>query len=364
MTRSFAPLLATSALAAALAGCADSSDGPLVGAALGPTEESRLVFQAVDAGTGAALVNPDMTVRYLVRAPITLDASAVDRVPSTDAYRIAHPVAHDSLVVEVRLEADSYHRLDTVLSVARGREAGPFTLRMTRRLERAAARPGGAAPAGAAPTDAVAGAAPTGAGAAPAAPSLDRTALDAGNRAYQGGRWLQAIQAYQRLQLPEGASQADVRAYQQARVRHGVSHLNLGEFAGALDALEEAVGLPVPSAAASLRLAQAQCAVGRVDEGRRTVAALERTAASLDARERPAAMAVAQYVTALCGLGELDRAQTAVERVRVGGRLVQDLQAFIDRAAAVSPRTEELDAAVADAQRRIEAIRERMRRGG
>jgi len=118
------------------------------------------------------------------------------------------------------------------------------------------------------------------------------------------------------------------------------------------------------SGAASLRLAQAQCAVGRVDQGRRNVAEVERSAARLDAQERASALAVAQYVTAVCGLGELDRAQTAVERVRIGGRLVQDFQGFVDRAAGVSPRTEDLDAAVADAQRRIESIRERMRRGG
>ena len=56
-----------------------------------------------------------------------------------------------------------------------------------------------------------------------------------------------------------------------------------------LDALEEAVGLPVPSGAASLRLAQAQCAVGRVDDGRRTLAGVERSASRLEAGERPSA---------------------------------------------------------------------------
>jgi hypothetical protein len=347
-------------------GCSGEGDMP-TRAPLGPAEESRLAFQAVDAGTGAALANSEMTVRYLVRSPITLDATAVEQVASTDAYRIVHPVAHDSLVVEVRLEAASYHRLDTVLSVARGREAGPFTLRMTRRLERAAAagRPASGGGVAAAPADAAAGGGvPGGGGAGAAGSALDRTALNAGNRAFQGGSWLQAIQAYQRMDLPEGVSDADVRAYQQARVRQGVSHLNLGEYAGALDALEEAAGLRLPSGAASLRLAQAQCAVGRVDQGRRTVTEVERMAPRLDAQERAAALAMTQYVTAVCGLGELDRAQTAVDRVRVGGRLVQDFQGFIDRAAGVAPRTEDLDAAVADAQRRIEAIRERMRRGG
>ncbi|NJD18150.1 MAG: hypothetical protein FIA95_02550, partial [Gemmatimonadetes bacterium] len=143
--RRLLPLLA----ALSAAGCSGEAELP-TRAPLGPAEESRLTFQAVDAGTGGAITNDQMTVRYLVRAPITLDAAAVDRVSSVEPYAIAHPVAEDSLVVEVRLEAASYHRLDTVLAVARGGAAGPFTLRMARRLERAAAAGGGggAPPAG------------------------------------------------------------------------------------------------------------------------------------------------------------------------------------------------------------------------
>jgi len=188
--------------------------------------------------------------------------------------------------------------------------------------------------------------------------------LQVANRAFQAGNWLQAIQSYDRLSLPAGASDADARAYQQARINQGVSHLNLGEYAGALDAFEEAAGMSIPSGAANLRLAQAQCAVGRVDEGRRTIAAVERMAPRLDPQEGPSALALAQYVSALCGAGDLDKATTAVQRVAAGGRIIRELQAFIERAGSVSPRTEFLDAAVADAQRRITAIQERMRRGG
>lgn len=347
-------------LIALTAGCSPDGEMP-TRAPLGPAEGSQVVFQAVDAGTGAALTNRDMTVRYLVRAPITLDSSAVEEVSSTEPYLIRHDVAEDSMVVEVRLEAPSYHRLDTVLAVARGGEAGPFTLRMTRRLERAAS---GRPASGSTPTAARPQPTTTPAAAATGAPTMDRAALTNGNRAYSAGDWLQAIQAYQGMRLPGGAGEGDVRAYQEGRVRQGVSHMNLGEYAGALDALEEAAGLSVPSGAASLRLAQAQCAVGRVDEGRRTVGQVERNAARLDSQERPSAMAVTQYVSALCGLSDLDRAQSAVERVRVGGRIIQELQGFIDRAAGVSPRTELLDATAADAQTRIEAIRDRMRRGG
>jgi hypothetical protein len=53
-----------------------------------------------------------------------------------------------------------------------------------------------------------------------------------------------------------------------------------------------------------------------------------------------------------------------MDRVRVGNRLVQELQAFAEQAGSVSPKTDDLTAAVADAQRQIEAIRARMRRGG
>jgi len=347
-------------LAAALAaGCSGDADLP-TRAPLGPAEDSRIVFQAVDAGTGAALTNEDITVRWLARAPITLDAAGLERVSSLEPYRVEESVAEDSLVVEVRLEAASYHRLDTVLAVARGGEAGPFTLRMTRRLERAAGGGGGGfVPAGGGATD-VAGGAPAPAG---GAPGLDRGMLTVANRAFQAGNWLQAIQSYEQLTLPAGASDADARAYQQARINQGVSYLNRGEYAGALDALEEAAGMSIPSGAANLRLAQAQCAVGRVDDGRRTIATVERMASRLDPQEAPSALAVAQYVSAVCGMGDLDKATNAVQRVQVGGRIMRELQAFIDRAGTVSPRAAYLDAAVADARTRITAIQERMRAG-
>jgi len=47
---------------------------------------------------------------------ITLDAAGLERVSSLEPYRVEESVAEDSLVVEVRLEAASYHRLDTVLA--------------------------------------------------------------------------------------------------------------------------------------------------------------------------------------------------------------------------------------------------------
>jgi hypothetical protein len=342
------------------AACSGGGEPP-TRTALGPAEDSRIVFQAVDAGTGAALTNDQITVRYLVRSPITLDATGVERVSSIEPYRVSQSVAEDSLVVEVRLEAASYHRLDTVLAVGRGGEAGPFTLRMARRLERAAGGGGGAY----VPT--AGGAQPAAAAGAPAggaASGLVRGLLTVANRAFQAGNWVQATETYERLTLPAGASDADARAYQQARIRQGVAYMNQGVWAGALDVLEEAAGMSIPSGAANLRLAQAQCAVGRVDDGRRTIAAVERMAPRLDPQEGPSALAMAQYVSALCGAGDLDKATNAVQRVQVGGRIMRELQAFIDRAGTVSPRADYLDPAVADAKSRITAIQERMRRGG
>ena len=104
------PILLSLAL---LGGCSGGADPSTDTPARDP-EPSEVVLQAVDAGTGAALTDGQLTVRYLVRSPITLDASAVDQVSSSEPYRIAHAVAEDSLVVELRLEARSYHRLDTV----------------------------------------------------------------------------------------------------------------------------------------------------------------------------------------------------------------------------------------------------------
>ena len=110
-----------------VAACYTPPEGPAA-ERVGAVEQTALVLQAVDAGTGSALTDAEMTVRYLVRKPIIFDASRVERVSSLAPYQIEHPVGDPDLVVEVRLEADSYHRLDTVLSVPKGSEAGPRAL--------------------------------------------------------------------------------------------------------------------------------------------------------------------------------------------------------------------------------------------
>ena len=80
--------------------CSGEADSPAE-VLLGDPEVSEIILQAVDAGTGAALSDDRLTIRYLVRSPITLDASATEQVSSGEPYRIEHPVAEDRMVVEV-----------------------------------------------------------------------------------------------------------------------------------------------------------------------------------------------------------------------------------------------------------------------
>lgn len=349
-----------------LAACSGRDEAPSRTESL-PPEESSLVLQAVDAGTGGALADDSLTVRYLVRSPVTLDASAVQRVPATEPYEIRHAVGEDSLVVEVRLEAPAYHRVDTVLAVGRGRAAGPFTIRMARRLGRQAAtdtRP--------APTQG--GARPEG-GAAPAAPTsppptspgptdgVDRTAMRTGDRAFQRGDWTTARSAYQRMKKPDDRSGPYAREYQAALVRLGISHINLGEWGGAMEALEEAVGFPFPDPSARLRLSQAQCQVGLVDVGRQTLTELTRSS-SIPAAERPTVLALAGYHDALCSQHEFETAEGTLDRLRTGTRAIKDFEAFAAEAQALSRPSPEVEAALADARQRAEEIREALRQAG
>ena len=318
------------------------------------------MFQAVDAGTGAALRDTVMTVRHLVRYPITLDSAGVDRVPSAEAYHIAHRVAQDSLVVEVQVEAASYHRLDTALAVARGATVGPLTLRMARRLERTARRPTASAPAagGAAAPPRAQPVGPT-----PASPDaeVDRRALQAGNRAYRAGDWLAAADAYGRMPAPSDKTSAYADEYKQALVRLGISHANRGELASAMEAFEKAVTYPNPGYAAYLHLGQTRCAVGRLDEGRRTLGQVERASS---ARERPVAAALAQHGLALCDYWAYKQASTTMDRLSTGAKAVKALEAFIQVGEAIKPTPAAVTAAVDDARTKVAEIRDRLKRGG
>ncbi len=332
-----------------LGGCYSPPDAPSAvrTSALEPTS---LVFQAVDAGTGSALSDDEMTVRYLIREPIVFDASAVERVPSVEPYEISHAVGDANLVLEVRVEADSYHRLDTVLSVPRGQTAGPLTVRLSRRLDRTGqANP---APVVTAPERV-----------APAAD--DRAAMRAGDRAFNRSAWLEATESYQRMPAPDDDMSEYGRAYLDAKVNQGVAHINRSEFARALEVFEEAVAMERPGPEAVLRLAQAQCAVGRSEEGRGTLAGLGRARSRMQPVQQSYVSAMIAYQRGVCSHGEFDRAQTTRDRVRSGAQATQELNAFVEGARAMSPVPPQVYNAVQDAERRVLEIRRAMGgRGG
>lgn len=338
------PVLLSTAL---LGGCYAPPDA-LPAGRVGALETTSLVFQAVDAGTGSALSDEEMTVRYLVRAPIVFDASSVERVPSVEPYEISHEVGDPDLILEVRVEADSYHRLDTVLAVPRGTSAGPLTVRLSRRLGLAAAQPTPVEVDDTPPPPAVAG----------------RTALNAGNRAFNNSEWLQASEAYQRMPAPTNEMSEYGREYLEAKIRQGVAHLNRSEYGRALEIFEASVEIEQPGPNAFLRLAQAQCAVGRGEEGRGTLAQVSRATSRMQPVQQSYANAMIAYQRGLCTNGEFERAQTTRERVRSGAQATQELNAFIEGARAMSPVPPEVYNAVLDAERRVLEIRRAMGGGG
>ena len=331
---------------AALTGCYTPPDGPPA-VRVGGLESTSLVLQAVDAGTGSALTDAEMPVRYLVRAPIVFDASSVDRVPSVEPYEIGMPVGEDALVVEVRLEADSYHRVDTVFSVPKGTDAGPLTVRLSPRLDRVAQSQPTVSP----PPEAT----------VPAGP--DRSAMNAGDRAYQQSAWLEATEAYQRMPAPRDDSNEYGRDYMDAKVRQGIAHINRSEYARALEIFEEVVDMDDPTSDAYLRLAEAQCAVGRSVEGRGTLAQVGRMRARLNPVEQSRVSALMAYQNGVCSYGEFSRAETTRDRVRSGAQATQELNAFIEGARAMSPVPPEVYNAVQDAERKVEEISRAMGRG-
>ena len=114
-----------------------------------------------------------------------------------------------------------------------------------------------------------------------------------------------------------------------------------------------------PGPQAYLRLAQTQCAVGRVEEGRGTLALLDRAKNRLGAVEQSTVAAMIAYQRGVCSHGEFDRAQTTRERVRTGAQAIQELNAFVEGARRMSPVPPEIVRAVADAEQRVEDIRRR-----
>jgi hypothetical protein len=322
---------------------------------LGHPEAASILVQAVDAGTGAALADPEMTVRYLVRSPITLDTSMVERVASIEPYQIRQVIQEDALVLEMRLEAGSYHRLDTVLTVPKGATAGPLTMRMARRLDMVARAEPEPEPQPAPPPPG------GGRGTLPDANlGPDRAALLAGNRAFERGAWLEATESYARMRLPDDPDTAYGREYQQALLRRGVAHMNRAEYGAALEVLESAASYGTPGFQTFLRLAAAQCAVGRTEEGRGTLAVLQRGLNRRTPNEQLLVGALIDYERGLCSHGEFDRAETTRERVRTGSAAIQELQSFIDFGERIEPVPPVVQTAIEDARSRIDLIRRRM----
>jgi hypothetical protein len=337
------PLCALVALAGATA-CYTPPDS-LPSVRTGALESTVLLLQAVDAGTGAVLSDAEMTVRYLIRSPIVFDASSVDKVPTVEPYEISHRVDQDSLVVEVRFEADSYYRLDTVLSVPRGASAGPMTMRLARRLERTADRPTTVpTPEPEQPTGVASG---------------DRRAMQAGDRAFNREQWFEATEAYQTMPAPDDEMSEYGRAFRDARLRQGIAHINRAEFGRALELFEEVIDMEDPSAEAYLRLTEAQCAVGRTEEGLGTLAQVGRLRSRMDPVEQSYVSAMMAYRRGVCSMGSFERAQTTRERVQAGAQATRELNAFIEGARAMSPVPPEVYDAVLDAERRVEVIRRR-----
>jgi tetratricopeptide (TPR) repeat protein len=313
--------------------------------------ESELAVEAVDGVTGTALKDDSLTVRYLARAPITLDATAVDRVPSGEPYRIRHAIREDSLVVELRVEAPSYQPLDTVLAVAWGGSAGIVRVPLTPRPDRVAAggsgRSGGGNPSPATPPS---GGRPSG--------GMDRSALEAGDRAFSAGDWGGAVRAYSRMPAPRDREADYAFDYELALVRRGISHINLGQWQDALNVLQEAVAFDFREYTAFFYLGQVQCVLGQYEAGRQSLNHIpDWLTLSISEAQRPIVLALIDYQLAMCTYGESRQARTQSELRRLNEQATGEFQRFLDKAEAITPMPPEIQAAVQDARQRLAEIR-------
>jgi hypothetical protein len=169
--------------------------------------------------------------------------------------------------------------------------------------------------------------------------------------------------AYERMPEPPDRTGAYVKEYQAAVIRRGIAHMRLSEFGGALESFEVATALPDAPATAYLRLGQAQCAVGRTEAGRETLTRIERRVPTMPVAGRGVAGALIDYYRGICSQAQLELARTNVDLVRAGGQAVRELEGFIQKAQALPRPPAEITEAVQDAQRRIEEIRAKVRRG-
>jgi len=307
--------------------------------------------EAVDGATGGALADDSFTVRYLARAPITLDASAVEEIPSDQPYRISQTIREDSLVVELRLEAPSYRTLDTVLAVAWGSSAGPVRIPLTPRPDRIAeGGPSGETPSPSEPGDRPSPEPPPGA--------ADRSALEAGDRAFAAGDWAGAVRAYASMPRPRDREADYAFDYELALVRKGISHINLGQWQEAHDVLQEAVAFDFREYTAFFYLGQVQCVLGQYEAGRQSLNHIpDWLTLSISETQRPIVLALIDYQLAMCTYGESGQARTQSDLRRLRDQATQEFQRFIDKAEALSPMPPEVGAAVEDARQRMAEIR-------
>lgn len=354
--------LLLAALTVVVPGCSGDAE-PAADVPLPDPEPAELSLRAVDAESGEELGDDEMTVRYLVRTPITLDAAEVERVASGEPYRIAHDISSDSLVVEIRMEAPSYEPLDTVLRVARGASIGPVDLplgatreRMAEATAPTASAPGpdeSAAPPPSRPsTSGAAGQAPAGASGA------DMEILRRADEAFNSGDWMTAADAYRRMSEPRSRSGDYVREYVLSRVRLGISHINLGEWQRAHQALREAVSYDFREYSGYFYLAQVQCTLGQFGAGRESLSTITgRLAWTISEQQRPVVLALVEFQRAMCSYGEFQRAQGAQAVDQAGRRALQDFREFIEHGEGMNPTPPAVQSAMDQARQIMAGMR-------
>jgi tetratricopeptide (TPR) repeat protein len=335
---------------ALLGGCSGDGRSPGQGALHEPAM-SEVTVEAVDRTTGSALVDDAFTLRYLARKPVTLDATAVEEVPSSEGYHIGHSIQEDSLVLELRLEAPSYERLDTVLAVAWGSSLGTVRVPLSPRVDRVAAGEGpGRQPSTSTPADRPGGNVSAG--------GPDRGPLEAGDRAFEIGDWAGAVRAYGRMPAPSNREADYAFDYELALVRQGISHINLGQWQEAHDVLQAAVAFDFREYTAFFYLGQVQCVLGQYDAGRQTLNHIpDWLTLSISEAQRPIVLTLIEYQLAMCTYGESRQARTQSDLQRLRSQALQEFQRFMDTAEALTPMPPEVQAAVADARQRLVEIR-------
>jgi hypothetical protein len=162
------------------------------------------------------------------------------------------------------------------------------------------------------------------------------------------------------MPLPDDPESQYGRAYQQGLLRRGVAHMNRAEYGAALEVLEAAAGYGTPGFQTFLRLAGAQCAVGRTEEGRGTLTQLDRSLNRRSRNDQLLVGALIQYERGVCSQAEFDRSQTTRERVRTGSQAITELQGFIDFGERIDPVPDVVQNGIADARNRIDTIRRTM----